>query len=285
MYFSCNGSTWSSPIAYGTSYSSFNIKTDAGCVNAEGDKNVYLKVQDTAGNYSGVVQTSQFVLDQTAPASNSIAVNSWTGLATYTNDSTPQFDLASTGAYQMKWGCDGSNYSSYESYAASRNVGAAVDWNIKPSSATNGCGTSDGSRTVYAVFKDQAGNEASAVNTGSFKIDQVAPVVSDSSPANDYNYSTPDPSLTSTSVEDTSGVWKCFARIGSGNPPSSPLVILLGSVQGDTTTCTFSGLSLSEGVYYWDVNAVDNAGNWSSYSTARKFTRDNTAPAYPDFSS
>ncbi|MBI5697808.1 MAG: LamG domain-containing protein, partial [Thaumarchaeota archaeon] len=276
--FSCNGSTWSSWVTYATSYESFNIRTSSGCADVEScDKNVQVKVKDTAGNVSGTVYTANFCLDQTAPTSNSIAVNSWTGQSTFTNDAAPDLTIGSTGAYQMKFSCSEPTYSTYESYASSK-----TDFNIKPTVSANGCATTDGSRTIYAVFKDQAGNEAASVNTGSFTLDTTAPVPSPSTPANDYNYSTPDPNLVSVSVEATSGVWKCFVRIATDVGMSNVVRMVSGSVGGDNTTCTFSGYSqLSEGTYYWDVNALDKAGNWSAYSTVWKFTRDNTAPAFP----
>lgn len=46
MAFSCNGSTWGSWLAYAVSYSSFDIRTGAGCTTAYGNKTVYLKVRD-----------------------------------------------------------------------------------------------------------------------------------------------------------------------------------------------------------------------------------------------
>ncbi|MBS3058472.1 MAG: LamG domain-containing protein [Candidatus Diapherotrites archaeon] len=289
MAFSCTGSTWDNWMPYATAINSVNdanfyITTGAGCSTSDGNRIVYAKVKDTAGNESVTpAQTASFVLDRAAPSSNSIAVSSWTGQSTYTNDNYPPLTISSTdsgGVYQMKWSCNDSAYSSYEAYATSRNPNVDTNnWNIKPAVSANGCGTADGSRTLYAIFKDRAGNEAASANTGAFTLDQTPPVVSLSSPVNDYNYSTPDPSLTSTQSAEVN-LWKCFARIGTANPPSSPSRIVSGTIESND--CTFSGYAqLSEGTYYWDANALDSAGNWSSYSSTRWFTRDNNAPPAP----
>ena len=52
MAFSCNGSTWGAWITYSTSYSSFDLRTGAGCTTAYGNKTVYLKVRDNLDNES-----------------------------------------------------------------------------------------------------------------------------------------------------------------------------------------------------------------------------------------
>ena len=262
-------------MSYAASYSSFNIRTGAGCTDVEGSKTVYMKVKDTAGNESTSVNTGAFTLDQTAPSSNSIAVDSgsWTGgVSGYTNDDTPQLTISSASVYQMRFSCDNSTWTSYENYATSK-----VNFDVN--SGSNGCAAADGSKTVYAMFDDEAGNTATA-NTGAFVLDHINPVVSPSSPANGFRYSSPDPSLVSTSVEATAGLQECFARIDTTNPPSTPIRYVSGSIEG--TDCTFSGYSsLSEGTYYWDANAMDKAGNWSFYSSVRSIVRDNTAPTVP----
>lgn len=52
MAFSCNGSTWGSWITYNASYSSFDLRTGAGCTTSYGTKTVYLKVRDNVDNES-----------------------------------------------------------------------------------------------------------------------------------------------------------------------------------------------------------------------------------------
>ena len=64
MAFSCNGSTWGSWIAYNTSYSSFDLRTGAGCTTAYGNKTVYLKVRDNLDQESSSTNDST-ILDAT----------------------------------------------------------------------------------------------------------------------------------------------------------------------------------------------------------------------------
>jgi hypothetical protein len=52
MAFSCNGSTWGSWISYNANYSSFDLRTGAGCTTSYGNKTVYLKVRDNVDNES-----------------------------------------------------------------------------------------------------------------------------------------------------------------------------------------------------------------------------------------
>lgn len=280
MYFSCNDSTWSSAVAYATSYSSFNINTGAGCVAGDGNKTVYVKFSDTAGNYSTSVNTGQFVLDTAAPTSNSVTIHTITWgayVAGYTNRISPTLILSSTGAYQMQWSCNNSNYSAYENYAVNINTIPNVDWNIL--NPTTGCSATDGSRTIYVRFKDQAGNVAAAVNTSSFVLDRVAPVVTLSSPADGFRYSSPEPSLVATAVE-TNGIYDCvynlFGGIFTPDLPDEGVGVI------DGTTCTFGIVSspLAEGTYDWNVYMLDLAGNRGDSATF-SLTRDNTAPSIP----
>jgi len=54
---SCNGSSWSAPIDYTTSYSSFNITSGNGCDAADGNKTVYARFRDRAGNWNSTLAT------------------------------------------------------------------------------------------------------------------------------------------------------------------------------------------------------------------------------------
>ena len=52
MSFSCNDSTWGSWITYNTSYSSFDVRTGAGCSTDYGTKTIYVRVRDNVDNVS-----------------------------------------------------------------------------------------------------------------------------------------------------------------------------------------------------------------------------------------
>ncbi|MDI6784792.1 MAG: PKD domain-containing protein, partial [bacterium] len=140
MRFSNDGSTWSGWETYTTS------KTWT-LTSGDGTKTVYVQFEDNAGNQSGSY-TDTIILDMTAPTGGSISINtsaiytkntmvnvSWTGVV-------DTYGLASVGL---------SNTSSgpYTWYA--HNLGSH-SWTLSGS---------EGTKTVFAVFMDSAGNISS----------------------------------------------------------------------------------------------------------------------------
>lgn len=66
MYFSCNSTNWKS-ANYSTNYSDFNIiDSTYGCNNSDGNKTIYFRVQDHAGNYSSIIDKNIYY-DTSAP--------------------------------------------------------------------------------------------------------------------------------------------------------------------------------------------------------------------------
>ncbi len=126
------------------------------------------RARDAAGNWSSYSGSRTFTIDTSAPTSNSISI---AGGATYTTSTSVTLTLASTGASTMKFQNDSAGYGSFEAYATSKS------WSLA---------NTQGTRTVYVIFKDAAGNEASAVSD-TIVFDNVAPSVpSLTSPANAY---------------------------------------------------------------------------------------------------
>jgi hypothetical protein len=149
MAFSNDGSSWSEWRSYATS-AAWTLST------GDGSKTVSVKCKDVAGNESTVVSAS-IELDTTAPA-GSVAVNS--GAVTTTSTSVSLTVNASDTSYgatglQMAFSNDGTNWSDWQTYATS------ATWTLS--------GT-DGEKTVYARFRDRAGN-VSATATGSIVLD------------------------------------------------------------------------------------------------------------------
>lgn len=69
MAFSCTGTAWSAWIAYSTNYNLFNIETGDNCVPGDGNKTVYVKFKDNAGNESAAPNASDSTyLDRIAPS-------------------------------------------------------------------------------------------------------------------------------------------------------------------------------------------------------------------------
>ena len=105
----------------------------------------------TAG--TPVVSVSAFTVDNSAPTSGSIQINS---NEIYATSSTTTLTLSATGANEMKFSNNGSDYSAYESYGVSK------EWDI--TNATYGGTSSDGAKTVSVIYKDSLGNEAVATS-------------------------------------------------------------------------------------------------------------------------
>ncbi|MCX6763863.1 MAG: hypothetical protein NTZ97_04010 [Candidatus Moranbacteria bacterium] len=58
MAFSCNNTDWSDWITYANPTSAFNITTGAGCSTGDGNKTIYAKLKDSAGNLSTIASDS-----------------------------------------------------------------------------------------------------------------------------------------------------------------------------------------------------------------------------------
>ncbi|MFK7873564.1 MAG: hypothetical protein AB8C84_10460, partial [Oligoflexales bacterium] len=105
------------------------------------------KGKDEAGNTSSCVNDT-IIHDDNVPTSTSIVIDG----GTHTSDGTPDLTLAATGASEMyitnTSGCSANG--TWESYTTSK-----AGWTL---------GQSDSTATVYAKFKDEAGNTSSCVN-------------------------------------------------------------------------------------------------------------------------
>jgi YD repeat-containing protein len=134
MQFSNNNVTYSTPEAY-TTTKAWTL------TSGDGNKTVYAKFKDNPGNWS-VPYSDAIVLD-TTPPSGTVTLN---GGATYTNSTSVTLTLScsdANGCSQMQFSNDNVTYSTPEAYNTTK------AWTL-----TSG----DGNKTVYAKFKDSAGN-------------------------------------------------------------------------------------------------------------------------------
>jgi len=135
MQFSNDNSTWSTAETYATT------KTWT-LASGDGTKTVYVKYKDAIGNWSGTFLDT-ITLDKTTPT-GTIKINND---AAYTNSTSVTLTLSATdtgsGLSQMQFSNDNSTWSTTETYATSKT------WSMS---------SGDGSKTVYAKFKDNAGN-------------------------------------------------------------------------------------------------------------------------------
>jgi len=155
MKFSNNGSTYSSEVAYATSYS-WTLTSGLGT------RTVYVLFKDNSGNWMSSPATDTIQVIDNAPPTGSVVINS--GNAS-TTSSTVTLTLSASDAAGtvtgMKFSNDGSTYSSEVSYASS------YSWTV-----SSGYGT----KTVYALFKDNSGNWMSSPATDTISYVDPTPV-------------------------------------------------------------------------------------------------------------
>ena len=70
MAFSCDDVAYSADIAWATSYSAFDVKSGAGCSVGDGNKAIYVRVSDYAGNVQSVAGFDSTILDTVIPSLN-----------------------------------------------------------------------------------------------------------------------------------------------------------------------------------------------------------------------
>jgi hypothetical protein len=112
----------------------------------DGEKRVYVKFKDTAGNWSPApVPNDSILLDTQAPTGGSITVNSGASCTNTTNVTVTLTcnDDQGSGCSQMQFSNDGSVYSDLEAYATTK------AWTLP---------STNGTKTVYAKVMDGAGN-------------------------------------------------------------------------------------------------------------------------------
>ncbi len=152
MRFSNNNSTWTSWTTYSTS-SSFTLTA------SDGTRTVYAQFRDYAGNTTSSVSDT-IGLDRSAPTSSSVSVAAG---AAWTAGTSATLTLASSdatsGVSNMRFSNDGSTWGSWITYATSSS------WTLT---------TGDGTKTVYAQFRDAAGNATSSV-TDTIGLDGTVP--------------------------------------------------------------------------------------------------------------
>lgn len=240
MRFSCNNSDWSSWEDYATPKTNFNIKTGAGCTNADGSKIVYVQFKDSLGNASSSYNTGSFTLDTTS----SFATLSGSP-ASQTGSNSANITVAGTDVGYYKYKLDAGSYG----------ADTLVATHITLSSLA------DGQHTLYVLGKDSAGNwqaEGSAT-TYSWTIDTVPPVIS---------------GFTLSSTSASFSVALTFAAADTGGTGVAgyfvnetgvtPLASDAGWVATAPTSYAFSSQG-SKNLYGW---AKDEIGNISSRSSA-----------------
>ncbi|MFH0984468.1 MAG: Ig-like domain repeat protein [Candidatus Omnitrophota bacterium] len=230
MSFSTNGTTWSSAVAYATS-KTFTLPS------GDGNKTVYVKYYDKAGNVSAVYSKS-IILD-TLPPAGTVKVN---GGTTYINQTAVTLDLAATdagsGLSKMSFSSNGTTWTTAESYAAQK------AWTFA---------TGDGAKKVYVKFQDKVGRW-SAVTSVTVTLDTVAPTGSLNINSGAVYASSQTVTLNLSGTDSRSGISKMSFSI-DGTNWATPVAY--------ATSKTFT-LTDGDGAKQVFVKYYDKAGNASA---------------------
>lgn len=246
MCFSNNNPTWSAWEAYATT-KSWSLSS------GDGQKTVYVKFKDASGVESDTYSDT-IVLDTTAPT-GSISINKG---AAYTDSKSVTLTLSAIGAATMCFSNDNSTWSSWESYATSKS------WTLV---------SGDGTKRVYARFKDAAGN-VSETYSDTIIYDTTPPNVAIISPkSNTYVGGTLN--IIGSATDTHFRGYKL--HYGQGESPSSwNLIKESDSTVDNSTLGSWDTTKVTDGTYTLKLWADDKANN--SAETKVKIFIDNTPP-------
>jgi hypothetical protein len=140
MSFSMDGLTW-------TPWESFKTKTNLELPPGDGEKIVYLRISDNAGNFA--MKSDMIILDMEPPHSLSIMIN---GNADKTNDTSVYLDVTAkdniSGIHLMVFSTEPTNWNQWVNFTNH------YDYTLPEG---------DGEKIVYYKVVDHAGNEADYV--------------------------------------------------------------------------------------------------------------------------
>lgn len=217
-------------------------------------KTVYIRFKDNAGNVS-LATSDDIVLDTAAPTSGSVSINSAATYATSRNVTLTISALDSTsGVYQMQVSEDPAFAgASWEAYAPSKAFTLAA---------------TDGTRTVYVRFVDNAGN-ISGSTSDSIILDRSGPIATDFNINSDAAYTTSgNVTLTIGAIDLTTSVQDMMISENS---------LFTGAVWESYATSSSLALSAGDGVKTVYIKFRDPAGN-TSLPTFDTITLDTTMP-------
>ena len=247
--------TWE---AFSKTKTGWSLTTGPGGTDTDGEKAVYLKARDRAGNVGGSVNDSIF-LDRVRPSPLGIAINNGDQYATNpvvtlalnASDATP-----SSGMNLMQFSNDGSAWTGWDPFVTTR---------------TYTLPSPDGQKTVYFRVRDRAGNVADTVSA-SIILDTAAPAISD---VRVVGLTDSSAMITWSTDEDSDSAVDFGLTKAYGSSKLDPAFLTVHSIAlgGLTPTTT----------YHFRVQSRDRAGNPPAFSPDHIFittaTPDTTPPS------
>jgi len=237
-YIDLSNNTWNDGYPSGGNYWSDYIGTDAYSgpyQNETGPDGIsdkpYAIDKNNQDNYPVI---SLWRWEDTTPPSGSISISNGD---VYANSTSVILSLsasdATSGVSQMRFSNDNITWTSWESYSTSKT------WVLT---------TGDGTKPIYAQYKDNAGLTSSSYSD-TIILDTTPPIISVISPSDGTETRSSDLIIQWYGTDATSGIDHYEIRLDSGS------WINLGT----NTTHTFT--RLGDGTYTVEVKAFDKAGN------------------------
>lgn len=166
MQFSNNGTDWSAPEAFATA-KDWSLLLFGGS-SGDGEKTVYARYSDNLGHWMAEPITSTITVD-TVPPVGAIAVNDGaevTGLSGITLSLSATDDKSGMDGGKMVLSNDGVNWSDELLYVDSRG------WDFSVLGGDN----NEGIKTVYARYRDLAGNWMAGSVSDDIELDKTGPI-------------------------------------------------------------------------------------------------------------
>ncbi len=151
MRFSADGATW-------TAWETYTGSAPWTLADADGQQTVYAQYRDAAGNESDVV-SDDIGLDRAGPAGSLTIAGGADWTTTLDVTLTPGATDPLSGVFEMRFSDDGATWSSWQGYSTT------APWTLA---------AQDGTRTVYAQYRDAVGNVSTA-SSDTIGLDRVAP--------------------------------------------------------------------------------------------------------------
>jgi predicted CXXCH cytochrome family protein len=228
------------------------------------------KAYDSAGNTDTVPASVTVQVDNTPPSINSFLINNG---EVHTTSTAVSLDSSVTGAAQMR-------------FAESTSALASAAYQSYQSTYSFTLSSGDGTKTVYAQYKDSIGNETTPATAGSFDeivLDTAAPVVNQVNPPNGSSNAGEATTVTATFIEanqiDTATVnGNTFYLKDPGNNTVTATVVFDPTQKRATLTPTDLLTQGATYTAYLTSGIKDAAGNsLSPYSWSFTIT-DSTPP-------
>lgn len=236
---------------------------------SQGVHTVFVRGQDSAGNWSGYVQAI-FTIDTAGPDTSAVSASpnpsngsSDVAIAATADDSANGNHNISAAEYFVdSVGADGSGQA--------MTVASAT-----PVATLNGvlslatiAGLSDGTHTIYVHAQDAVGNWGATAST-ILTIDKTAAVVADVTLTPNPTVGAATVSLTATASDATSAVTQAewFIGVDPGVGNGNAATVTANGTAWDLAA-TIDSSALANGTYTVNVRAKDAAGNWSVVATA-----------------